>query len=372
MRESAVVRGEVAPEDAVTALVGPTPGWHKIRVYLAFTALAAFITEASGFNYPTALFNPLIFVVYGLLFALFLDTLIGARESRFHPWYLCGVLVALITESYLMKVLFYGLQPTDTRVWGFAVGPCLMLVFAWHPLMSFLLPAYLARRLLGLPLAIRTGWGRDLVVALLVPLFFSVFASGIMDQRGWDATSVWGLVGSGGVLLVIVLWLRRLPAVADLRFTVQERRRLWTVTGVVYLFATFTCHNQQPQMPLLPPFWPQVGVTLVVIAIWLMVCRSTARQDDECGHGSTGSCVDFVPVQVPLWTFLAWLIWHLASMIAWLVVLRPSLHTIYAKLLVPVALALILVGLGCAVAAVVGLLSAVWQSRCAPKRQNPV
>ena len=93
-------------------------GYKKIIFYVSFSALGVFWAEALSTNIPQALINPFLYLGYGLLYVFFLDALMRWNEKSFVVWYLFAALVGLITENYIAKVTFYGLDPSAFRILG--------------------------------------------------------------------------------------------------------------------------------------------------------------------------------------------------------------------------------------------------------------
>jgi len=109
---------------------------------------------------------------------------LGNRKVMFATLYFAGTIFGLY-EAYLTKVLWVGLSPDSFIVYHIALIDFLVLVFVWHPLMSFIIPVLVFEGFMtkdkylfdGLPNHVKKGiknkWGRLSFFALL-GLFFSL------------------------------------------------------------------------------------------------------------------------------------------------------------------------------------------------------
>ncbi|MBF0501536.1 MAG: hypothetical protein HQM09_15460 [Candidatus Riflebacteria bacterium] len=336
----------------------------RLRFFLVFAAIGVFLSEACSFNIPYALALPTTYPVYGLIFLFTIDALVRSGERRFFAWYIGGLFVGLITETYVAKVVFYGLSPDEPRVWGLAPLQILFVVMGFHPFFSFMLPAYIARRLLGFPLPISISRFRDLLALAAAPIY-TLTAFGVASRRPWSPAAGFLLFAvSAAILVVWVIWLRRRGYIKDIRLTSEERRWVWwRVTIPIYLFFFFAATNDDHGGKHLPPFLPCVAVTIVIalllVAWWYVVTGRVPgifrREGEATGYISKGNElfppeevasdeVGFDPVSVSFWPFLAYIAWILAihafGMLFWYSSGRP---------LFPAAvfcLALMLIGMG--------------------------
>jgi len=127
---------------------------QKFIFYITLSALCVFWAEVISTNLPGALFNPFAYIAYGFLYVLFIDALIRWKEKDFKVFYLFGVLMGLITETYIAKVTFYGLKPDEGRILGVSLGAIMFVILFYHAFFSFLAPTYMAKRILNIPLNI--------------------------------------------------------------------------------------------------------------------------------------------------------------------------------------------------------------------------
>ncbi len=143
----------------------------KYLLLLLLSLTSVFFAEviAGSFKYP--LFDLWgIFVViplYGLhtiVLLYIIKKYLGNRKIMFASLYFAGTIFGLY-EAYLTKVLWVGLSPDSLIVFHIAIIDFLVLVFLWHPLMSFIIPALVFEAFMtkdnylyeGLPLKIKAA-----------------------------------------------------------------------------------------------------------------------------------------------------------------------------------------------------------------------
>ena len=206
---------------------------RKFIFYGSFCALGVFWAEGISTNYPLALINPFLYLGYGFLYVLFIDALMRRQEASFAIWYLFGMLVGLITETYIAKVTFFGLNPAGFRWWGVAPGTIAFVVLFYHAFFSFLLPSYLAKRVLKFPLAIAEKKGIDLFY-LGIPLLLIPMVQKQMVERGMDVFHLMrSLAVSAFILCIWVLMLSSIGKIEDVLLSSKERKGLLCITGCV-------------------------------------------------------------------------------------------------------------------------------------------
>jgi len=224
-----------SPGTPVTKRIAGPGIWPKVKVYLAFSALAIFFAESVGGNYPSALLNPLVYIAYGFPFILLLDDLVRNGENRFYPWYFSGWLVGWVTEAYVAKVVFYGWPGDHEQIFGFAVGPILVVIFFYDAWITLLLTAYVARRYLGFPFQIQINRGRDRI-ALTTALVLSVISTHISISQGKPLPrTMIELALSFLILVVIINGLKKVGRIDDFRLSKDERTRILKWGVVIYV-----------------------------------------------------------------------------------------------------------------------------------------
>ncbi len=119
----------------------------KYLLLLLLSLTSVFFAEVIAGSYKYPLYEIWgIFVViplYGLHTIVLLYVIkktLGNRKVMFASLYFAGTIFGLY-EAYLTKVLWVGLSPDSLIVFHIAIIDFLVLVFFWHPLMSFIIPS---------------------------------------------------------------------------------------------------------------------------------------------------------------------------------------------------------------------------------------
>ncbi len=119
----------------------------KYLLLLLLSLTSVFFAEVIAGSYKYPLYELWgIFVVvplYGLHTIVLLYVIkktLGNRKVMFASLYFAGTIFGLY-EAYLTKVLWVGLSPDSLIVFHIAIIDFLVLVFLWHPLMSFIIPS---------------------------------------------------------------------------------------------------------------------------------------------------------------------------------------------------------------------------------------
>lgn len=282
-------------------------GFKKTIFYITFAALGVFWAEVTSTNIPGALVNPLAYLAYGLLYVFFIDALMRWDCRSFAIWYLFGVLVGLITETYLAKVTFYGPNPGAYRVFGVAPGPVMFIIFFYHAFYSFLAPAYLAKRILKIPLSLTPKrWMDSLIVLAPIILISQVVGQIIIVQR--TIPGLMKLIGISAVILVLwVLALRSQGEIKNLLLTKKQRSGLLIFTIGVYIFFLFALTNKgHGHAPRDFPLIPMIVVSIIILGILVLIYK-TLSLNKEPKEVVTYSAKD---MNLPL--FFGWLIYYLS------------------------------------------------------------
>lgn len=114
---------------------------YKITQWVILSLISVYFAEviSGSFKYP--LFDVWGYIsvipIYGLhcLVLLYLSR----KNLSINKLYFAGVLFGLY-EAYLTKVLWTGLEPDAFMFMGLALLDYIVLVFLWHPIMSFIIP----------------------------------------------------------------------------------------------------------------------------------------------------------------------------------------------------------------------------------------
>lgn len=217
------------------------------------------------------------------------------------------MLVGLITETYVAKVTFYGLRPDAYRILGVAPESILFIIFFYHAFFSFLAPAYMAKRLLGMPLPI----SRRRLINLsyvIIPLILLPAVSNQLIDRGLSVLTLMLLLGISAVVLSVwILLLRSMGDIKNVLLSRKERRVLLLITLVFYVVFLFMgtnrAHGHAPgDFPLLP----MLAVTAVIVALLVLLNKALSKGKKPRQE------VFYSPRSINLPVFFAWLFWHLS------------------------------------------------------------
>jgi hypothetical protein len=243
----------------------------KIIFYGTFSALGIYFAEASNFNSPMALLDPLTYLAYGLINVFFLNALMKWGEEKLRTWYLYGFLLGLITETYVAKVTFYGLSPNADRFLGISPGAIIFVIMFFHAFFSFLTPCYVAARLLKMPFPIKFGRIWDLII-VIAPFLYTFMAVVTATNRGWSGIFYGGeLILSGITLLLWVLLLRYQGDLDDVLLNGKEMKALIWITSISYIFLFIFSANKEHGVKSLPTILPLLGVSAIIIfLLWLL------------------------------------------------------------------------------------------------------
>ncbi len=291
---------------------------RKFIFYGSFCALGVFWAEGISTNYPLALINPFLYLGYGFLYVLFIDALMRRQEASFAIWYLFGMLVGLITETYIAKVTFFGLNPAGFRWGGVAPGAIAFVILFYHAFFSFLLPAYLAKRVLKFPFAIAEKKGIDLFY-LGIPLLLIPMVQKQMVERGMDVFHLMrSLAISAFILCIWVLMLSSIGKIEDVLLSSKERKGLLCITGFVYLLFLFKGTNQaHGHAPMDFPLVPMMAISAFIFVLLFLLFHSLKQEEDSREEVAYSSS----KIDLPL--FFMWIAWHLSITGIALVVIGP-------------------------------------------------
>ncbi len=311
----------------------------KIIFYLTFAALGLFWAEVISTNIPHALVNPVAYLIYGLLYVFFIDALLRWKGRQFLLWYIFGVLIGLITETYVAKVSFYGLEPDAHRILGFAPGALIFIIFFYHAFFSFLAPAYLATRLLKMPFPMASCRWKD-VACLLSPIILLPIVYSQLLSRSWTVTHLMSSMAISAMILMLWIWLlRSLGPIKNILLCNKERRYLFFITAGFYCLFLFTMTNKvHGHAPTDIPLIPLLTMS-GIIAFLLIGARKALSKNKK-----PVTAIPYFPETINLKLFAGWLLWHLS--ITAILLSLDSLKSLWISLLGPLAFSGSLIGIG--------------------------
>lgn len=269
----------------------PEPVGTRLILHFLFGFLGIFSAETISGNLPWAPLLPILYPIYGGLYLFFLDSLLRRRVPSWPTVYLYGVLVGYLTESFAAKVMWFGWPENSVNLLGVLPWPEFpLLAFFFHPVFSFLIPVYLARRYLGLPLALPTHPTIDRVLPWVWPLFavFQVHFVGLSGLR----QVLW--VGLDVLIFLAILqrFSQRSPC-RDLRLAARTRALAGGLVLVCYLVFLFRVPPFQRTELMLPsPF--QLGFSIAFSLLVLGMVWSRIRELPDRGP------IPYDPGAIPL------------------------------------------------------------------------
>jgi len=187
---------------------------YKISPILLIGTLSMFFAEVFSGASQTWFINGWgILVTFPLYLAhllFFLAIAMRTKRTSLSQLYLFGVMFALY-EAWITKVLWAGYMDTEGpslgTFLGLGVAEFPVLVFFWHPVMSFIVPILVFEMLTGKILVqhseiLKRSGRKTIVITLLLILLSSFIANG----NGFDPASA--IVSVAGSLLIIAILYR--------------------------------------------------------------------------------------------------------------------------------------------------------------------
>lgn len=323
-------------------------GLKKVIFYVTFSALGVFWAEAISTNIPHALINPGLYLAYGLLYVFFIDGLMRWNEKSFAAWYLFGALVGFITETYVAKVTFYSPEPNAYRILGVAPVTIMCIILFYHAFFSFLAPAYMAKRVLNMPLPATAKRWIDFFI-VLAPLCLVPAVSQQLIDRGWTVPHLMRLMGISAVVLFLwVLLLRSLGEIKNVLLSKKQRLWLLVFTVIIYTVFLFKMSNKgHGHAPLDFPLVPMLAVSATIFMILVLLFKVLAKDKkprEQLSYSTTS-------MNLPI--FFVWLVWHLSV---------TSILLLCSKILSPMFK--LGVGLLAVTGALIGVFTFLWSVFC--------
>ena len=279
--------------------------FKKLIFYITLSALCVFWAEVVSTNLPGGLINPLLYMAYGLLYILFTDSLLRWQEKDFKIFYLFGSLLGLILETYLAKVTFYGLKPDADRVLGLAPGAIMFVILFYHGFYSFLLPTYMAKRILNIPFAISNNKWADFSY-ILAPFIILPAVYAQLIARNLTVLHLALLIGASAIILSLwMLLLRFIGDIKNILLSKKERHGLLIFTFLIYTLFLFKCTNKaHGHSPTDIPLIPVIVITIIITLLLTLIYKSmrTGKEGERE--------IPYSPKSIRLPIFFIWLFWH--------------------------------------------------------------
>lgn len=176
-----------------------------------------------------------ILPLYGLHALVLASIVYRFGRPRFETLYLAGVIFGLY-ETYITKIVWNPDWESPIQVGGISVLELLVVVFFWHPFMSFMMPLGVAELMTS---------GRNLLPKFVLkrPLLFA-FILGVLESSNSPSPlhSFLSLTSTLTVVLLLVRWWRRhyegedldnlLPTVGELKALIPLLLMYYVVLGL--------------------------------------------------------------------------------------------------------------------------------------------
>ena len=318
-------------------MVMTLPGFKKYLFYITFASLGSFCAEVISTNYPLALLNPFIYLAYGLLYIFFIDALMRWKERNFYIMFLFGSLVGLITETYVTKVTFYGLKPDESRIFGISPGAILFIILFYHAFFSFLMPLYLAKRILSVPLQISRKKPIDFLF-IIIPFFLLPAVYNQLVSRQWNVLFLIGTMGiSAAVLFLWILLLRYTGEIKNILLSEKERKGLLIFTVIIYVIFLLTGTNEAHGHKAMdfPPV-PMMVISVIIIVILLLIFKVIGKNREPEKE------ISYSPASINFPLFFLWIFWHFSVTATFLIFQKVTGHFLLTGLPVLAVTGLIL------------------------------
>jgi len=224
-----------------------------------------------------------IFVTFPLYWGhtlFFFNVALRCRKLDFTSLYLLGVLFGLY-ESWITKVIwagYFGQSPGWGTVAGFAIAELLVIVFFWHPIMSFIVPIFVFEvlslsansdvpvddKILLEHATFLVRSKRNWLIALLITLMGAVFLS---VNAGFNLIAA-ELTVLGSIAIIFVFYFLSKRKLGS-RFSIYSLQlgKKGFVTVIVYLILLYAI-----TFPLLlPERIPALSTMLLTIVFYIVI-----------------------------------------------------------------------------------------------------
>ena len=252
---------------------------NSIFPILLVGSLSMFFGEVISGASTTWFLNPegiLITYPLYLMHLLFLFA-IGVKTGRvkIEHLYLLGMFFALY-ESWITKVLWAGYMESTSPGFGTFAGLAFpefpILVFFWHPVMSFILPILSLEILTKKSISAHENLlKKSTTKSIVLGVFFSILGTFIAKGNAYSLISSW-LSLSGTLLIILVLY--SFSKKASILSIVPGKRGMLAL--LIYLIAIYTLTfflllpQRIPHSPL-----PYISILLTYFLVAILLWKST-------------------------------------------------------------------------------------------------
>lgn len=255
--------------------------------------------STTWFFNPWGIFLTLPLYLFHVLFFMWIA--MQYKRTSLQQLYLFGVIFALY-EAWVTKVLWAGYMDAEGlgmgTILGVGVAEFSVLVFFWHPIMSFVIPVLVFQILTGTAFSghvtILQKSRRSLIVVLIAILLSSSF---IANGNSFNIVSA-NISVLGTLLLIFVT--RKLAAGSNIQFLHFSKKYFRIVAAylVILYVATFVFLLPEKIPITLIPYIPIILSYIIVVTLLLRSKESSSSL--ETLHGNSYSAKDVFVLSIVL------------------------------------------------------------------------
>ncbi|WP_258084116.1 hypothetical protein [Thermococcus thermotolerans] len=254
-----------------------SPEWyHKYAFWLILGGLSTYFAEVVTSSTPFPFFTPSGLIVtypfYTLNILVFSYVAFQKKRVDLYTLFLAGQVFGLF-EAYGTKMLWNPGWGAEPRFLGISVVPFLLLIFLWHPIMSFALPIMISETYLttsretisGLPEWLSNRL-RDKTATTLLLILFILFCG--INQAVNSPSKLVSLLSPSLSWVVVVsgmwLWRRKGPQTGFRALLPTKRELLFLLPlwGLMYILIALKLFPEG-----IPPIRDQFGVWIAYVLL---------------------------------------------------------------------------------------------------------
>ncbi len=262
----------------------PTPATlkrhYKYTFWLILGALSTYFAEVVTASTPFPFFTPsgilVTYPFYTLNILVFSYIAFRKKKVDLYTLFLAGQVFGLF-EAYGTKMLWSSSWGAEPRILGISVIPFFLLIFLWHPLMSFTLPLLIAETYLTGSEEIVRGIPRWLSHHLQAKkttyIVFGIFVLFCAVNQAINSPSrrvslMSPSISWGVIVLASTLWRRKAPRI-PLRDLLPTKREMVVITPPFLLMYLLLGLYLFPEG--IPPLRQQTGVWILYILLGVLL-----------------------------------------------------------------------------------------------------
>jgi len=238
--------------------------------YLLFAAIGILCAEFLSLSTPFTLLSPFLYWGYGLLYLLLFHIIIKYNLRDFKSYYLLGLFIGIITETFITKVLYnVPWHPEGMKVLGFGIIDSLALTLFWHPVLAFAVPVLISNYYFGFPnpKGVISRKRMNILVGIL-PLF-------VVSQSISANVNIFSILSGMAVnFVVLTAYIFLFRRFSSDKIMLSKKTLFFILFFIIisFGFAYFT----------LVPYFPSpltLGITFAIIGIFLLLNYLNIKQN---------------------------------------------------------------------------------------------